>query len=606
MEKKRSPVAASAGRAMEQDILLEERLLERDAQLRLAEQSAGVGVWDIDIPTDTVRGTIQFFRIMGLEPTSEAVPMDVLRSLRLPEDRERVNNDYAAASRDRDTCDTEYRIRRPDGEVRWIFGRGRIVRDRRGDPVRYSGVDMDITDRKATEFALAESETRLRLAVEAGQIGIWDWNVLTNEMMWSARAKEIASFPPDEPVSLDQVRAVTHPEDLPRTWAMAQRALDPMMRSSEPYEYRLVRPDGDLRWVLAHGEAHFAMIDGLERAVRYTGTIQDITDRKQAERNFLASEARLRLAVEAARQAVWEFDLSKQQLLGSPELNRLLGYAEERILNVEEIRRRYLPGEEEKIREAGQKALAEGQRFFQTEYRYLRPDDEVRWFLLRAEILLSENGEPSGVRGVLMDITETKALEEHRELMHAELLHRIKNVIALIGAIANQTFAKESLAAREAFSARIGALANANSILSRQAWQSANFSEVIDFALAPHRAGAGRFELSGPEVRLNARQAVTLALALNELATNATKYGALSAPTGRISVKWGIEEGEDPVFFFHWTEQGGPPVAVPTRSGFGSRLIEQSFPSDFGGVGKMDYRTTGIIFTVRAPWPIKA
>ena len=131
---------------------LRQELAERDALLRMAEELAGIGIWDIDIATDMVQGTEQFFRIMGLEPTDKPVSMRILRGLRLDEDRERVNEGYRKAVKShRDTYDSEYRIRRPDGAIRLVFGRGRVVRDDGGFPVRYSGIDIYITERKAAE-----------------------------------------------------------------------------------------------------------------------------------------------------------------------------------------------------------------------------------------------------------------------------------------------------------------------------------------------------------------------------------------------------------------------------------------------------------------------
>jgi len=132
--------------------------------LTLAEQSAGIGVWSIDLTSGTVRGTAQFFRNMGLEPTADPVPVEVMRALRHPDDQERVLAGFRSALEGHsNTYDIEYRIIRPDGNMRWIFGRGRVVRDLAGTPVRYSGVDLDITDRKATEAALAYAKEQLEL-----------------------------------------------------------------------------------------------------------------------------------------------------------------------------------------------------------------------------------------------------------------------------------------------------------------------------------------------------------------------------------------------------------------------------------------------------------
>jgi PAS domain S-box-containing protein len=134
---------------------------DREA-LALAERSAGIGVWSIDLTTGRVRGTAQFFRIMGLEPTTDSVPVETIRALRHPDDREPVVAGFRRAlDEGNDTYETEYRIIRPDGELRWIFGRGRVIRDQTGAPVRYSGVDLDITDRKATEEALHAARRQL-------------------------------------------------------------------------------------------------------------------------------------------------------------------------------------------------------------------------------------------------------------------------------------------------------------------------------------------------------------------------------------------------------------------------------------------------------------
>jgi PAS domain S-box-containing protein len=130
--------------------------------LTLAEQSAGIGVWSIDLVTGTVRATAQFFRTMGLEPANERIPMDAIRALRHPDDRDRVVDGFRhALEGGTDSYEVEYRIIRPDGQMRWIFGRGRVVRDSDGKPVRYSGVDLDITDRKTAEAELAAAKEEL-------------------------------------------------------------------------------------------------------------------------------------------------------------------------------------------------------------------------------------------------------------------------------------------------------------------------------------------------------------------------------------------------------------------------------------------------------------
>jgi len=148
--------------------LLEQQLRERDELLAMAEHAAGIGVWDIDLEKQTVRGTPQFWCVMGLPPTDQALPLETTRRLRLPEDSERVVTGFRNVLGDHaETFEMEYRIRRPsDGEIRWIFGRGRLIRDARGRAVRYSGIDIDVTERKASEAALTELNRELERRVQ--------------------------------------------------------------------------------------------------------------------------------------------------------------------------------------------------------------------------------------------------------------------------------------------------------------------------------------------------------------------------------------------------------------------------------------------------------
>ena len=149
--------------------LLAEAVRNSHALLKLAEKSAGIGIWDTDLATDLVQATPTFFRIMGLPPSAAPVPNDTVRAVRHPEDAPRVVKGFRRAlARGLDHYEVEYRIVRPsDGALRWIFGRGRVVRDGAGTPVRYSGVDIDITDRKRAEQQLRESEERFSKAFNA-------------------------------------------------------------------------------------------------------------------------------------------------------------------------------------------------------------------------------------------------------------------------------------------------------------------------------------------------------------------------------------------------------------------------------------------------------
>lgn len=422
--------------------------------------------------------------------------------------------------------------------------------------------------------AIGEAALKLRLAVRASGLGIWDWDVLTGEMNYSARARSICGFGPDTPLTLDDIRAVTHPEDLPRTSAMAQRALDPLIRAKDTYEYRIVRADtGATRWVVAHGEAIFAGRGQAKRAIRYIGTIADITGRKAADDALRDSEMRQRLAIDAARMAVWEIDVQSGTVSNSVELNRLFGFPDEARPTLEDLRACYCPGERERVIAGASKAFAEGLRSYEAEFRCQRFDGEIRWLLLRVQPIYSETNTLTRAIGVVMDIDDRKRAEERQNILLRELNHRVKNSLAVIQAISAQTFRGRADAAAIAdFQERLGALADANDILLSADWQPFSARALIERLLEPYGAARGTWEIEGQDFDLPPRLNVPLALVIHELATNAAKYGALSAVDGRVTVKVASEEGR---FTVVWQESGGPPVVMPAERGFGIRLITQ-------------------------------
>ena len=153
-------------------------------------------------------------------------------------------------------------------------------------------IGQDLTHHRLADDALRLSERRLSLATEAAGLGVWDWDLVANTMVYSEQAKAIYGFPAGQAVTYEMVRDATHPEDYPRTSALAERAIDPSQRDKSPYEYRIIRPDGAVRWVLAHGEAIFEESPEGPVAIRYVGTIQDVTDRTRAaeRRQLLINE----------------------------------------------------------------------------------------------------------------------------------------------------------------------------------------------------------------------------------------------------------------------------------------------------------------------------
>ena len=185
-------------------------------------------------------------------------------------------------------------------------------------------------------------------------------------------------------------------------------------------------------------------------------------------------------------------------------------------------------------------------------------------------------------------------------LLIEELNHRVKNTLAIMQAIAVQTFRSASPAERGKFEGRLGALAEAHNLLSREKWRGSELQEVISRVLQPYLLNSTeRVRMFGPKVPLSPRLAVVLSMIVHEIATNAAKYGALSNDTGTVTLNWEVfSENTGSNLRLIWTEAGGPPVVAPAGRGFGSRLIERSARDQLGGEATVDFLPGGVVYTV--------
>jgi PAS domain S-box-containing protein len=219
-------------------------------------------------------------------------------------------------------------------------------------------------------------------------------------------------------------------------------------------------------------------------------------------------------------------------------------------------------------------------------------------------------GEITGIFTQGQDVTERLRSEQHLRLLINELNHRVKNTLAIMQSVAAQTFrsAENLPQAQEAFSARIMALSRANDLLTGGNWESASLADVIATASYAHAGDdASRIAASGPSVRLSAKTALSLAMAIHELATNAAKYGALSTATGRVRIDWRIDAADkSPRLHLEWRESGGPEVQAPKRRGFGSRLIERGLAAELGGKVELSFEPAGLACVIDAPLDLYA
>lgn len=223
--------------------------------------------------------------------------------------------------------------------------------------------------------------------------------------------------------------------------------------------------------------------------------------------------------------------------------------------------------------------------------------EELAYFTFCYSPLRDDQGNIAGMVDTVVETTETVEALKTQEILRRELVHRVKNTMAVSSAVVNASMrhATTLAEARETIGRRFEALASAQNLISASD-EGVPLSEIVAEALGPHLDRRDRATVSGPPMLLSSEQAVGVSLAIYELATNALKYGALSVEGGRLTIDWTV--GDDGKFSFVWREQDGPPVSPPSRSGFGSRLTNQIVASYFRGKAETIYEPSGLEFRI--------
>ncbi|MDB5444010.1 MAG: sensor histidine kinase/response regulator, partial [Phenylobacterium sp.] len=307
-----------------------------------------------------------------------------------------------------------------------------------------------------------------------------------------------------------------------------------------------------------------------------------------------SDRSRLELALQAAGLGEFEWDLQRDVLTISPRMAAIAGVpagerpAERGQALDADVHPDDLPG----LRKSRDASLAAGDTF-EFEYRHIRPDDRRTVRIRVAGVLARDaQGRVQTVTGIVEDVTIRWLEEERRQSLMTELDHRVKNVLAAVQALAQQT-AKQTTSLDgflHNFGGRLKAMASANELLTAARWRGAAIDHLAAAELGALAPGQTRWE--GPELFLTPRAANALALALHELAANAAKYGALSAEAGRVDLRWTLLPNGG--FELIWTESGGPRVASPVRRGFGATLLGQVTGRELNGEVTVEYRPSGV------------
>jgi PAS domain S-box-containing protein len=459
----------------------------------------------------------------------------------------------------------------------------------------------DIIEHHKAVSALRTSEERLRLAQLKTGIGLWDWDLRTGEVTWTPELEAIYGLEPGTVKCYGDFRDRVDPDDIERV--EAERAAAIRHRDQFNLEFRIIRSDGEVRWILAMGGAFYDEATGMP--TRVLGNNLDITERKAAEQALTDRNAQLALAGRAALVGSYAYDVNKGTMQVSEGYAAIHGLPEGTTeTSYCEWRARVHHEDLEWAEGSRERAFANGRQEDAAEYRIVLPTGEARWIERRGSISYDEEGRPERVVGVNIDVSERKRADERQRVLVAELDHRVKNALATVSSVVSQTAVGNGSVVNfvAALDGRIRSMATTHELLSAGRWHGISLTELIQRELAPY-ATSSNVDINGPEIVLHADAGQAMAMVLHELATNAAKYGALSTGNGRVSIRWDQRPNghSRSHLVFEWQEIGGPPVEAPGNPSYGTTTIRDLIPYEFGGTVDLVLASDGVRCRLELP-----
>jgi PAS domain S-box-containing protein len=388
----------------------EEALRRSEEQLRRAQEAAQLGAWDWDVAHNQITWSDGIYRLLGLAPSSFDPSLDRCLEFVLPEDHARTQQAVQEAMARGGQFSFEFRVRRTDGAVRWLASIGSVEAEAEGAAPRLRGVNIDITERKRQELALRENQARERAYLEHLPVGIWFLNGQGQITYGNAAGQQI--WAGARYVGVEQFGEYkgwwhgTNQRLGPEDWA-ASRALR-QGETSLDEEIDIECFDGSRKTIL-NSAVPVRDVDGaVIGAVVFN---QDITERKRAEESLRESEERLRLATQAGKVGIWDWDVASNHVSWTDSLYAIHGVTKEEFqATVEGFAALVHPADRERVAQAIERTLKEGAPYGLT-FRAVRPDGEVIWLFTNAVVLRSA-GQPVRLLGATVDITDLKRTEE--------------------------------------------------------------------------------------------------------------------------------------------------------------------------------------------------
>jgi PAS domain S-box-containing protein len=484
------------------------------------------------------------------------------------------------------------RLRAKDGTIKHVL----ITSNSRiedGKFVNTRCFTTDVTELHTAELAREASEARLAATYEAAIIGIAEADEHGRLLRVNDTLCEITGCSREELLSMS-FADYTHPDDRAGDIELYRRQVSGEI-ANYSYRKRATRPDGSVRYLDVFSSS---VRDSAGRFSYGVRVIQDVTEAKRMQDRIRESEQHMRDLLEALPAAVYTTDANGRITF----YNKMAVEMSGRTPSLDDewcvTWKLYWPDGTPLPHDQCPMAIALKERrpVRGTEAVAERPDGTRVPFVPYPTPLYDSEGKLIGAINMLVDITERKRAENAQKLLIEELNHRVKNTLATVQSLASQT-ARHTGSLKEfksTFEGRLLALARAHDLLTKRNWQDVPLQQLVQDITAP-AAGDGRIKIAGPTVALNARCAVSFTMVLNELLTNASKYGALSCPDGSLSLSWSLKNnGGADVLAYDWTEYGGPQVSPPRRRGFGTRLMERCVEGDLGGEFDLVFEPQGV------------
>ncbi len=402
----------------EQERLQAEKLRVELGLLEETLESILAGYWDINFAEGTNYMSPGLKRMFGYTDADLPTEPDTWQRLIFPEDLAiaLASMERHIASHGQEPYYNEVRYRHKNGSTVWVICAGRVIEwDEAGNPLYMVGCHVDITRLKQAEAKLQRSESHLQEAQRIGNLGSWDYEVNTERIVWSDHLYRIFGLPVGaSPENFDTLQHYFHPEDQERH----RQVVEKILTTQEPYdeEFRIVRPDGNEAVINVRGEA---ILNNKGEVIRLTGTAQDITQRKQAEQHLQDLSLHLSFALDSGHIGTWSLDLRTQAVTWDSRLLQIYDLTTPPA-TLAEWRSTLHPEDLGSVDADFERVLAGSQPTPQT-VRTWRADGQLRWIRATALMETDPEGQPWRMIGTVIDITETKLIEEQLRQTSAQL-----------------------------------------------------------------------------------------------------------------------------------------------------------------------------------------